>query len=100
MVLLWVFQAINRLLPIQPSVERFVVDFEAGIWKGLRSVFDEPDINGCAFHWGQAVWRQVQQLENQVAYSRRDDVYMFIRKVMALPFLSPETPPPPTPLLE
>ena len=62
-----VIQAVLRFLPIQPSVERFVVDFEAGLWQGRRSVFDKPDIKGCAFHWGQAVWRrQVQQLGHQV----------------------------------
>lgn len=45
-----------------PVVERFVADFESGLWQALRSVFDSPVIQGCAFHWGQAVWRKVQDL--------------------------------------
>ena len=35
-------KSLLRLFPIQPSVERFVVDFEAGLWQGLSSVFGEP----------------------------------------------------------
>ena len=54
------------MLPVQPSVERFVADFEVGIWQDLRYVFDNPDIRGCVFHWSQALWRQVQQLGLQV----------------------------------
>ena len=54
------------MLPVQPSVESFVADFEVGIWQGLRYVFDNPDIRGCVFHWSQALWRQVQQLGLQV----------------------------------
>lgn len=51
-----------------PSVEvkSFVADFEAGIWQGIREVFDEPDIQGCAFHFGQAVWRKAQECGLQV----------------------------------
>ena len=60
------FQAVLRLLPVQPTVERYVCDFEAGIWQGFRLVVDEPEIHGCVFHWNQAVWRQVQQLGLQV----------------------------------
>jgi hypothetical protein len=42
-----VFEAIVRLLP-STEVKTFVTDFEAGIWQGLRDVFNEPEIKGCA----------------------------------------------------
>lgn len=50
-----------------PSVTSFVVDFETGMWNGLRSVFDNPVIHGCAFHFGQALWRKVQEKGLQVS---------------------------------
>ncbi|KAK6168748.1 hypothetical protein SNE40_019932 [Patella caerulea] len=61
-----VFQAVIELLPTAPAVKSFVVDFEAGIWQALRTVFEDPSIQGCAFHWGQAVWRKVQEKGLQV----------------------------------
>ncbi|KAK4320523.1 hypothetical protein Pmani_008626 [Petrolisthes manimaculis] len=70
-----------------PNVSSFVIDFEAGLWKALRSVFDDPVIYGCAFHFGQALWRKVQELGLQTSYSKRDSVYKLVRKVFALPFL-------------
>ncbi|XP_052778138.1 uncharacterized protein LOC128215495 [Mya arenaria] len=81
-----VFQAIVRLLP-STQVQTFVTDFEAGIWQGLRSVFNDPDIRGCAFHFGQALWRKAQECGLQTAYSTRDAVYRLMRKVFALPLL-------------
>lgn len=44
------------------AVETFVADFEAGLWQGLRGAFDEPTIKGCAFHFGQALWRKAMEL--------------------------------------
>lgn len=32
------------MLPVQPPVERFVTDFEVGIWQMQT---DNPDIRGC-----------------------------------------------------
>ncbi|XP_060572559.1 uncharacterized protein LOC132730609 [Ruditapes philippinarum] len=45
-----VFRAISNLTPGR-CVETFVVDFEAGMWQGLRDVFEDPHIKGCAFHF-------------------------------------------------
>ena len=54
-------QKIGCLLCREVEVEEFVVDFEKAMWKALCYVFGEDaKIYGCAFHWGQAVWPQVQ----------------------------------------
>ncbi|KAK3108892.1 hypothetical protein FSP39_018083 [Pinctada imbricata] len=41
-----VFKAVKDLLPDQPKVEEFVVDFEAGIWCALRKVFPDQSTKG------------------------------------------------------
>jgi hypothetical protein len=55
-----------KLLPSPPVVERLVADFEDGLWRAIKTVFPDIHIQGCAFHWGQAVWHHVQELGLQV----------------------------------
>jgi hypothetical protein len=45
-----VFQAVLDLISGEPVVQSFIADFESGIWQGLRSVFNNPSISGCAVH--------------------------------------------------
>lgn len=82
-----VMKKVISLLPIQPAVKQITLDFEKAIWKALRSVLPTAKLQGCAFHWTQALWRKVQELGLQTAYSGNDTVYRYIRKLMALPFL-------------
>ncbi|XP_053382008.1 uncharacterized protein LOC128549394 [Mercenaria mercenaria] len=74
-------------LPSPPKVSSFVVDFEKGLWKGLRSVFDDPVIHGCSFHFKQALYKQVQKKGLTHEYEQNGSVYNLLRKVFALPFL-------------
>ena len=60
------FKEIVCMLPTEPLVEVFTADFERGIWKGIRDVFPDPRIRGCAFHWSKAVFAKVQDLGLQV----------------------------------
>ncbi|KAG1654739.1 hypothetical protein GQR58_024829 [Nymphon striatum] len=49
-----VFQTVKQHLPTAPKVSSFVVDFEKGLWKGLRSVFENPsflDAQETLFEW-------------------------------------------------
>lgn len=85
-----VLNAVLEILPAEPNVSSFVVDFEAGLWKALRSVFDDPVIHGCAYHFTQALWRKVQELGLQTLYCKRDNVYKIVKKVLALQFLPHE----------
>ena len=39
-----VLKAVTEILPATPSVSSFVVDFEAGLWKGIRSVFNDTGL--------------------------------------------------------
>ncbi|VDH91609.1 Hypothetical predicted protein [Mytilus galloprovincialis] len=68
-------------------VEGFCLDFEKGAWKAIRHIFPNASIKGCAFHFGQAIWRKVQDLGLKTTYSSRGVEYRYIRTLMALPFL-------------
>ncbi|XP_055998163.1 uncharacterized protein LOC125669439 isoform X2 [Ostrea edulis] len=78
-----IFQKLKEILHDVPQVQSFVVDFE----KAIRNEFPNTIIKGCAFHFGQAVWRKVQELGLRTTYSKRGPEYRYIRSLMALPFL-------------
>lgn len=85
-----ILRQIDHLLPQQICLQGFVVDFEAAMWRAIQDRFPGFIIQGCAFHWTQAVFRKVQELGLQRAYNERGDIFSFLRQVMALPFLPPE----------
>ncbi|XP_061184450.1 uncharacterized protein LOC133192458 [Saccostrea echinata] len=60
------------------------------MWRAAKSMLRGIRIHGCAFHWGQAVWRHVQEIRLQMDYSQQDGVFKFVRKLLALPFLPEE----------
>ncbi|XP_074631182.1 uncharacterized protein LOC141889768 [Acropora palmata] len=82
-----VLKKIIELLPSKPAIKQVTIDFEKALWAAFRTVLPAISIQGCVFHWTQAVWRKVQELGLQRAYSEDDAVYKYVRKLMALPFL-------------
>jgi len=63
-----------------------VPDFEAAVWSAVR---DLPGVlqRGCAFHFSQAVWRNIQAVGLQRAYTSDERVNRVCRQTMALPLL-------------
>ena len=84
---------LKKLLEIIPTprVQRVTLDFEQAIWYAFHQVMPNIEVKGCAFHWTQAVWRKVQQLGLQTAYTDDKAINSYIRRLMALPFLPHET---------
>ncbi|XP_068677112.1 uncharacterized protein [Montipora foliosa] len=80
-------EIINLLPGATTAVQQVTVDFEKGLWSALRTVLPDVQIRGCVFHWTQAIWRKVQELGLQVAYTEDQGTYGWIRKLLALPFL-------------
>ncbi|WAR31255.1 hypothetical protein MAR_033797, partial [Mya arenaria] len=82
--------SIKNAIVGQCAVEGMVLDYERGLWKAAKEVFPVIKLRGCAFHWGQAIWRTVQRLGLATQYSQDRGTHAFIRKVLSLPFLHQE----------
>ena len=81
-----VLKSIVQLLP-NPAIQKVVIDFESAIWGAIRQVLPSVVIMGCVFYWTQALWRKIQALGLQAAYTSDNGTFKFLRKAMALPFL-------------
>ena len=55
-----VFKQLLEILPTAPAVKRITLDFEKVVWAVLRNLFPDVKLQGCAFHWTQALWRKVR----------------------------------------
>lgn len=82
-----VFNATVSALPRRPRVQAVVSDFEAAVWSAVKDVLPGVIQRGCAFHFGQAVWRNIQSVGLHVPYATDDGVKRICRKTLALPFL-------------
>ncbi|CAH3140535.1 unnamed protein product [Pocillopora meandrina] len=82
-----VLEKIIEILPEEPRVKRVVLDFEKSVRKAIPKVLPRVKLSGCGFHWSQAVWRKIQYLGLQAAYHEHRPTHMFLRKVMALPYV-------------
>ena len=65
-------------------------ELEAAVWGAFRSVFPATTLPGCSFHWGQAVWRQIQDDGLGPTYRRKKNICKFLREILCLPFLPAE----------
>ena len=53
-------RSLLTLLPHPSAVQEFVTDFESAAWRADATALQEVKLQGCAFHWGQAVWRKAK----------------------------------------
>ena len=70
----------------QPKLPQVTADFESTVRGAFRKVLPKVQLLGCAFHWNQALWRKVQELGLQTAYTSDQATNKYIRQLMALPF--------------
>ncbi len=42
-----------------PVIKEIITDFEAAVWKAVKTLFPEVQHFGCLFHWKQAVMKKV-----------------------------------------
>ena len=50
-----VFEKLLEILPSAPKVQQITLDFEKATWAALRKVLPRVKLNGCVFHWTQAL---------------------------------------------
>ena len=65
------------------AVQTIVSDFEAALWLAVRDVFPGIAQRGFAFHFSQAVWRNVQSVGLQLAYAKDDSINRVCHKTQA-----------------
>ena len=83
------FEAIKGSVGERPP-EEVMVDFEPGFWSDMRAVFPGIRIKGRTFHWVQAVFKKIQEVGLPEPYSHDEGTHIFLRKLMALPFVHHE----------
>ena len=45
------------------------------MWKAVSSTLPDVEVQGCNFHWNQAVYRYIQQLGLQRQFEQRDSYH-------------------------
>jgi hypothetical protein len=66
---------------------KVICDFEQALITAVETEMTTAEINGCYFHFGQSLWRQIQTLGLAGAYRRHHRLRKCIRKVMAIGYL-------------
>lgn len=85
-----VFSKTKELLGDELSVQEITIDFEESVWRAIPDVLPNVYIRGCSFHWGQAVWRKIQEVGLQVSYTNDAGIHRYLRKVLSLPYVPAE----------
>jgi len=52
-------RAVLDPLPSPPAVRKVTLDFECTLWTVFRELLPNIALQGCLFHWTQALWRKV-----------------------------------------
>ena len=77
----------KEILGVSFRLMEILIDFEASVWRAIPEIFPEVEIRGCIFHWGQAVWRKIQELGLQSPYTNDVDIHKYLRKLLSLPYV-------------
>jgi hypothetical protein len=69
---------------LQPQIA--ITDFELAAMNAFTSIFN-PQIHGCHFHFGQCIWRKVQEYGYAGRYNNEPEYAMHIRMLVALAYV-------------
>ena len=64
-----------------------MIDFERAALNALEQNFPTTELQGCFFHFGQAIWRQIQALGFQHRYQNEDEFAVIMKQFRALTFV-------------
>lgn len=73
----------------EPSLnpDILMIDFEMAFIKAFRREFPDAEISACHLHYGQCIYRQVQQSGKQIKYGNDSDFALVIKMLIALAFV-------------
>ncbi|CAF4082155.1 unnamed protein product, partial [Rotaria sordida] len=72
-------------LDFQPTY--WMSDYEAALTKAIKQELPNTKLLGCAFHYNQAIYRNIQTKGLQEAYQNVEVVRQMLRQIMALAFI-------------
>ncbi|CAM4948109.1 unnamed protein product [Rotaria socialis] len=76
---------INLKLDLKPVY--WMSDYESALTKAIKEEFPNTQLLGCAFHFSQAIYRNIQGKGLQDAYQNLEVVRQVLRQIMALAFV-------------
>ena len=74
-------------LQLQLAPTTIFMDFETTAQNAARAVFPGINVNGCFFHYTQAIWRKTQHTGLQVTDRNNDDIRQLVRRATVLPLV-------------
>lgn len=77
-------------LKIDLNPDRIISDFEQAISTAAKQYFPSAEYKACFFHFGQIIWRKVQQEHLAKKYGSSEEFNLQIRMVKSLAFVPPE----------
>ena len=84
-----VIQKIREIVP-QLEADCVMSDWEQAARNAVKRVYPGIRVNGCWFHYTQAIWRKIQKCGLASTYRGNSECASFVKKIMAVPFLPAE----------
>ncbi|KAI6654464.1 hypothetical protein LOD99_860 [Oopsacas minuta] len=84
-----VIQKIRELVP-QLEPDCAMSDWEQAARNAVKRVYPGIRVNGCWFHYTQAIWRKTQKYGLASTCRGNSECASFVKKIMAIPFLPAE----------
>ena len=79
-------KCINHQIALSPST--IIVNFEVAVHNVVRSVFPNSTLHGCFFHYGQALYRLLQELDlSSNRHSDHDAIMKWFRLFIGVAFV-------------
>jgi hypothetical protein len=66
---------------------RIIIDFERGFINAISHCFPKTYISGCLFHYGQAIWRKIQNVSLSEKYKNCEKFRKYMRSFLDLAFV-------------